>query len=257
MHPAPWPAFGSYPNFGPGHRTPYSITELATSLRRALETALDIATVHGLRAGNLDPKNPFKASRNLFGGVLPAWGFRVYCIRNAHFSTQACTLIAKVMMAINLLDNDKVHPIAMSTLKCMFISRKEYGKDYENEKYEKKYGRSRTWTTQNRNIANEYRAAYSTPNLFGEWLMDEVGDQCDATDNEFAQWVAQESIEGGTGHYKTWIEETMSRKVVECVTEALVAEYDNLVNTKRKSKQQKEEEEKEKAREKRRRHSGI
>ena len=44
----------------------------------------------------------------------------------------------------------------------------------------------------------------------------------------------------------------MSKKVVECVTEALKTEYDNLMNTKKKSKEQKEEEEKEKAREKRR-----
>ena len=44
VHPAPWPAFGSYPNFGPGHRPPYSVTELATSLRRALETVASNCT---------------------------------------------------------------------------------------------------------------------------------------------------------------------------------------------------------------------
>lgn len=156
-------------------------------------------------------------------------------------------------MAINLLDNEKVRPIAMSTLKCMFVSRKEYNKDY-NEK--KRGSRTAGKDQRGRDDADLYRAAYSTPAMFGEWLADEVEDQCDENDNEFAQWVAQDQIEGGKEKYKRWIEETMSRKVVECVTEALTAEYDNLMNTKRKSKQQKEEEEKEKAREERRK-SGI
>ena len=150
-------------------------------------------------------------------------------------------------MVINLLDNEKVRPIAMSGLKCMFVSKKEYNKDYK----EKKRG-SRTAATTQHDITNLYRAAYSTPAMFGEWLEYNVDDQCDEEDNRFARWVAEEYIDSQSHNYKDWIRVTMSKKVVECVTEALEVEYDNLIKEKGKSKQQKEEEEKEKAREERR-----
>ena len=87
--------------FGKGSREPYSLTELATQLTRAVELTYSIAFFAALKNSKTVPISLAslpKVSRKLFGNVLPAFGFRLFLLKNVHLTTHASTFLAKVWM---------------------------------------------------------------------------------------------------------------------------------------------------------------
>ena len=224
------------------------MTEHAIHLSDALETALAIAMAIGFRKGELDPENPFTASTKMFGNVITAWGFRTYCIRNAHFTTRACALISKVMMAVHLLDGKNLHPLAMSTLKNMFVSKKDRNEDAQGG-LGGKSGIVREF-----DLGDKFRAIFSTPGMLGsDWGQGD--NECTEAVDEFAKFLVSQTTWRSRGHFEDWMDVTMSRKVEPCVVEAIKKVYTDA-NPDYQTSQAKKDEEKKKAREERRR-SGI
>jgi len=221
------------------------MTEHARHLSNALEIALAVAMAIGFREGGLDPENPFTASTKMFGNVIMAWGFRTYCIRNAHFSTRACTLISKVMMAVHLLDGMNLHPLAISGLKNMFVSQKE-----RDEAGRGGLG-GKSGLVRERDLGDKFRAIFSTPGLFGsDWGQGD--NECTKEVDEFAKFLVSQTTWNSRRHFEDWMDATMSKKVVSCVVEAIRKAYTEA-NPNMQTKREKEDEEKRKAREERRR----
>jgi hypothetical protein len=217
--------------------------EHATHLSRALETALAIAMATGFREGGLDPKKPFEAGIKIFGNVITAWAFRTFCIRNAHFSTRACALISKVMMAVHLLDGEDLHPLAMSNIKNMFVSQKE-------RNYARRGGiGGQSGMAREMDLADKFRAIFSIPGMYGDW--GEGNDKCTTgVVDEFAEFLVSQ-IEKNVGHFEQWLVGTMSKKFAPCVVEAIRKAYTDANDY--QSSRAREDEQKSKAREERRR----
>lgn len=219
------------------------MTEHARHLSNALEIALAVAMAIGFREGGLDPENPFTASTKMFGNVIMAWGFRTYCIRNAHFSTRACALISKVMMAVHLLDGMNLHPLAISTLKSMFVSRKE--KDEARRGLGGKSGEVKEY-----DLGDKFRAIFSTPGMFdSDWGQGK--DECTNEVDEFAKFLVSQTTWKKRRDFNEWLDVTMSKKFKPCVVEAIRKAYTDA-NPDFQTSQAKKEEEKRKAREERR-----
>ena len=124
--------------WGKGHRAPYSLTELAIQFKRACELAYSIAFINALKNAKTVPislsRLP-KVSRKMFGNVLPAFGFRLFCLKNVHLTPGVATFLAKAWM-IPLEWGIQV--LTRNTLKTEYVSRHDRnmkGKKAQKDSY--------------------------------------------------------------------------------------------------------------------------
>ena len=124
--------------WGEGHRAPYSLSELAIQFKRACELAYSIAFINALKNAKTVPislSSLPKVSRKMFGNVLPAFGFRLFCLKNVHLTPGVATFLAKAWM-IPLEWGIQV--LRRNTLKTEYVSthdRSRKGKKAQKDMY--------------------------------------------------------------------------------------------------------------------------
>jgi len=87
----------SYPIWGEGSRKTFSPDEYEVHAKAAFTHAWQVLVTKGLIQG-INSESKMEASRMIFGNTLPAFGYRMYCLRHAHLDPQVCTAISKAML---------------------------------------------------------------------------------------------------------------------------------------------------------------
>ena len=146
--------------FGKRHRKPFSRYEFETQALIAITHTWQVGVMRGLLAGNVGV-NTIEVSRKIFGTTMPAFAYRMYCLRNAHLTPLVCTAIAKAMM----LAPFGKRPLKRGTLKTTGVSMKDFN-DQRGSQVHDHFVRGR--------IRNCYTTAFETDDKFVEWAVDQL-----------------------------------------------------------------------------------
>ena len=164
----------------------------------------------------IDENKQVKIPREIFGTILPAGKYRLFCLNNTHGSPQGCTFLKKAMMLIKF----GIRHLQRPALKAEFHSQKERNRAYN----EKTHGAERT----NDNLLGEEAISCLSSTHYANDIDRFINDLADRiVKREGAMWLRDPSKDDKSSVYrsKTAVDKMIGNlKVFNCPA----ADQDNL-----------------------------
>lgn len=131
VHSSPSIAFNSYSLLE--RKSQYSKKELKDQESVSIELESSVTWTNLLfDEDGPDENTRVTIPRNMFGAILPAAYYRLFCLKNSHGTSQGCVFIAKAW----LLYKWNIKPLLYDTLKTTHFSKTERNRETSDETYD-------------------------------------------------------------------------------------------------------------------------